>query len=58
MLKSSELGVWCSIRGSTIVQLYDKKTHKCKLIVDLYKNEIHDINKVTILKTRYFLKID
>lgn len=46
MLKSSDIGVWCSIRGSTIIQLYDKKTHYCKLAVDVFKNEVLDLNKV------------
>ena len=48
MLKSSDIGVWVSIRGATIIQLYDKKTHQCKLVVDVQKNEILNLNKVSI----------
>ena len=57
MLKSSDIGVWCSIRGSTIIQLYDKKTHHCKLAVDVFKNEVLDLNKVgySSLNFHFFL---
>ncbi len=47
MLRSSDIGVWVSIRGATIIQLYDKKTHQCKLVVDVQKNEILNLNKVS-----------
>ena len=53
MLKSSDIGVWVSIRGATIIQLYDKKTHQCKLVVDVQKNEILNLNKVSICFYRF-----
>jgi hypothetical protein len=51
MLKSSKYGIWCSIRGSNIIHLFDKKTFTCKLLMDIKKYEHPDPNKV-----RFYLK--
>ena len=40
MLKLSPHGVWLSIRGSSILYLYDKINFGCKLMFDIKNNEI------------------
>lgn len=47
MLKTSSFGVWLSIRGSSIVHLYDNCTFKCKFMFDIRTNEIQSLNKVS-----------
>lgn len=39
MLNSSSHGVWLSIRGSSIIHLYDKTKFNCKLLFDIRTNQ-------------------
>jgi hypothetical protein len=48
-LKTSEHGVWLSVRGSSIIQLYDDKDFSCKLIIDVTTNHSLYLNKVWFL---------
>lgn len=45
-VNSSEHGVWLSIRGSSVVHLYDKRTYACKLLFDSRNNQYLNIEKV------------
>jgi hypothetical protein len=46
MLKSSEHGVWLSVRGSSIIHLYDKTTRACKMLFNVRSNEMVSLEKV------------
>lgn len=46
MLNSSEYGVWLSIRGSSILHLYDKSNYSCKLMYNIRTSEYLNIEKV------------
>lgn len=46
MLNSSEYGVWLSIRGSSILHLYDKSSYSCKLMYNIRTSEYLNIEKV------------
>jgi len=34
-LVASEVGIWCSVRGSSVLQLFDKKTFSCIMTTDV-----------------------
>jgi hypothetical protein len=59
MIKVSDHGVWLSIRGSTLIHLYDRISFKCKLVFNMKSNQILSIlnginlndNTVTSLST-------
>ncbi len=48
-LNTCEWGVWLFVRGSPVVQLYDKKTFDCKLLFDPKVDQILPIIQVNKL---------
>ena len=46
MLKLSPYGVWLSMRGSSIIYLYDEINFNCKFIFDIKTNEAKSDLKV------------
>jgi hypothetical protein len=46
MLRSSDFGVWLSIRGSSIIHLYDKTSCLCKLLFNVRTNDMISFEKV------------
>lgn len=44
MLKDSVHGVWLSIRGSSVIHLYDHDRYTCKLLLDIKTNDFLNVS--------------